>query len=86
MRRTALLSTIMAAAVMLAGGAAFAAAGQLDRTFSGDGKVVTDLKGGRFGQHEVRDVIVQPDGKLVAAGATFSGTGADYALARFSRR
>lgn len=74
----------MALAFLLACGAAFAAA--LDRTFSGDGKVVTDPNGRSVGEHAARDVIAQPDGKLVAAGATFDGSTSDFALARFLRR
>lgn len=41
------------------------AAGDLDPSFSGDGKVITDLFGGGDTAH---DVVVQPDGKVIVAG------------------
>ncbi|HEX6680654.1 MAG TPA: PASTA domain-containing protein [Gaiellaceae bacterium] len=54
-------------------------AGTLDATFDGDGKVITD-----FGGDDVAGgVTVQADGKIVAAGGTFSGDG-DFALARYN--
>lgn len=51
-----------------------AAPGDLDRRFGRRGKVVTD-----FGA-EANALVLQPDGKLVAAG--WGGTG-DFALARY---
>jgi uncharacterized delta-60 repeat protein len=60
--------------------AARGAGGDLDRTFGGDGKVLTD-----FGAVEgVAAVAVQSDGKIVAAGSTGSGgSSSDFALARY---
>ncbi len=60
MRKSVLLLASMALAVLLASGAAWAASGQLDKTFGGgDGKVVNK-------QHEtIRDVEVLPNGKIV---------------------
>ncbi|HET7856272.1 MAG TPA: PASTA domain-containing protein [Gaiellaceae bacterium] len=61
-----------------------ARAGDLDTTFGGDGKVVTD-----FGQLDaVEDLSVQADGKIVAVGTTVSRTtsvDAQFALARYGR-
>jgi uncharacterized delta-60 repeat protein len=56
-------------------------AGELDPTFSGDGKVLTD-----FGALDnANDVAIQPDGKIVAAGATRVGTNPlNFALARYN--
>jgi len=51
--------------------------GTLDTTFSTDGKVTTDFAGGN---DVARDVALQPDGKIVAAGAS----GSDFALARYN--
>jgi uncharacterized delta-60 repeat protein len=42
--------------------------GTLDRTFSGDGKVVTDVRGT---DEEARTLRIQPDGKIVVVGFTF---------------
>jgi uncharacterized delta-60 repeat protein len=58
--------------------------GALDRTFGTGGKVTTDF----FGNSDVANaLIVQPDGKLVAAGAAFlsGGSNPDFALARYNR-
>jgi uncharacterized delta-60 repeat protein/uncharacterized repeat protein (TIGR01451 family) len=55
--------------------------GSLDQGFDGDGRVVTD-----FGGHEIaRDVAIQLDGGIVAAGlSSTSSTGvSDFAVARY---
>jgi uncharacterized delta-60 repeat protein len=55
--------------------------GTLDATFGAGGKVVTDVSG-TGSDNEAFAVAVQPDGKIVAAGA--SGTiRSDFALARY---
>ena len=55
--------------------------GVLDTTFSGTGKVVTDLGGNDQG----RALAIQPDGKLVMVGnASSPATGIDIAVARFN--
>lgn len=52
--------------------------GNLDPTFSGDGKLTTD-----FSQSDdrARSVALQPDGKIVAAGS--AGANQDFAVARY---
>ena len=55
---------------------AFAAPGDLDPSFDGDGKVLTDFRG----FDPVEALVVQPDGKLVAVGGIFVGG----ALARYN--
>ncbi|MDQ3774620.1 MAG: hypothetical protein M3461_09740 [Pseudomonadota bacterium] len=51
----------------------------MDRSFSADGGVLTD-----FGGFEAASaVVVQPDGRLVAAGTAFVGGSRDFALARY---
>lgn len=52
-------------------------AGELDPSFSGDGKQVTDLGG----DDEAVAVVIQPDGKLVVAGNT--GANATPVIARY---
>jgi uncharacterized delta-60 repeat protein len=52
--------------------------GSLDATFSGDGKVLTDLGSGEG--DVATAVALQPDGKIVVAGFTHRG---DFALARY---
>ena len=64
--------------------ARYTASGALDTTFDRDGKVTTDFGGGSDG---ARDVVVQADGKIVAAGSGFPAQGRplDFALARYNR-
>ena len=57
-----------------------AAPGDLDASFGGDGRVLTD-----FGASDVANAVaVQPDGMIVAAGAIGGPGGSDFALARYS--
>jgi uncharacterized delta-60 repeat protein len=56
---------------------AHAAPGDLDLTFSGDGKQTTDFD---FGSSSATATVLQADGKIVAAGGTYD----DFALARYS--
>jgi uncharacterized delta-60 repeat protein len=59
----------------------FTSDGTLDPTFGAGGKVTTSFEGGGSG----RDIVVQPDGKLVAAGAARTSSGnAGFGLARFN--
>ena len=62
---------------------AIAAAGDLDTSFSGDGKQMTDFG---FGADDgASGVVLQGDGKIVAAGTAAGGaTGNDFALARYN--
>jgi uncharacterized delta-60 repeat protein len=62
--------------------AAIAAAGDLDPTFSGDGKQTTDFPGGF---DEATGVALQQDGRIVVVGVAGAGnfTG-DFALARYN--
>jgi uncharacterized delta-60 repeat protein len=62
-------------------GGAAAAPGDLDRTFSGDGKLTIDLGGFDSGQ----DVAVAPNGRIVVGGFGWSGqTTTDLAAARLT--
>ena len=54
--------------------------GALDTTFSGDGTLTTDFSNGSDAANEV---AVQGDGKIIAAGLTNPGNGANFALARY---
>jgi uncharacterized delta-60 repeat protein len=60
-----------------------AAAGDLDPSFGVGGKVTTDF-GFAISTDRARAVVVEADGKLVAAGVAFSGTSDDFALVRYS--
>ncbi|GEM82756.1 delta-60 repeat domain-containing protein [Meiothermus hypogaeus] len=54
--------------------------GQLDSSFGQDGKVITPL-----GQHaRAYALVLQPNGKLIAAGASYDGRQNDFALARYN--
>jgi uncharacterized delta-60 repeat protein len=64
--------------------ARYAPNGALDPSFGTDGLVTTDFYG--FTDHAQGGLVVQPDGKLVAAGAAFTlftGGYYDFALARY---
>ncbi|WP_405821563.1 calcium-binding protein [Streptomyces sp. NBC_01390] len=65
------MAAIGLALVLTLPGTAIAAPGDLDPTFSGDGKVLT----GFADDDQARDVAVQPDGKIVSVGAS-----ADYSV------
>jgi uncharacterized delta-60 repeat protein len=79
-----LLTTITGSVLVLllaAGPKAYAAPGDLDPTFSGDGKVLIDFAGGDDGASAV---AAQPDGKIVAVGfATLPVAGRVFGVARF---
>ena len=54
--------------------------GSLDTSFSGDGVATTN----RLNASGISAIALQPNGKIVAAGSAFDGTGRlDFALARF---
>jgi uncharacterized delta-60 repeat protein len=53
-------------------------AGELDPTFDGDGRVITDFGAGEEGQ----DIAIQADGKVVVAGVSYAAN--DFALARYN--
>jgi uncharacterized delta-60 repeat protein len=59
--------------------AAFAAPGDLDPTFDGDGKATMPILNGASGT----GTAIQGDGKIVVAGSAFNGTNYDFAVARF---
>jgi len=54
--------------------------GALDGTFGSGGQVVTDLGG----NDEAFALVVQPDGRLVAAGVSTAAGSLDFALARYN--
>jgi uncharacterized delta-60 repeat protein len=55
--------------------------GSLDGSFGSGGKVVTDL--GSDGD-QADSLVIQADGKIVVAGSTGSGSGSDFAVARYN--
>lgn len=54
--------------------------GSLDPSFGSGGKVTTMFSGLRA---EVTALVLQPDGRIVAAGSAFGGGESDFALARY---
>ncbi len=55
--------------------------GSLDTTFNSTGKVTTDISGAtEFGY----GVVIQPDGKIVVAGASYNGSDYDFAVVRYN--
>jgi uncharacterized delta-60 repeat protein len=57
------------------------ASGALDPTFGGDGFVTTDFQGG---PDKFFTVLIQPDGKIVAAGRAWIPNDFDFATARYN--
>ena len=55
--------------------------GSLDASFGNGGKVVTDFAGGT---DSALGIALQPDGRMVAVGASFVGTIGDFALVRYN--
>ena len=81
LRSAAVLVAAIVVGVVFSAGAQ-AAPGDLDLTFSGDGKQTTDFAG----SDQANGVAVQADGKIVAVGGAGGGTGnpGRFALARYN--
>jgi uncharacterized delta-60 repeat protein len=79
----ALIATMLVtlAASLLVTAAAQAAPGDLDPTFSGDGRELTNIGVSDYG----RDIAIQADGKIVLVGGSYAGVGGghNFALARY---
>jgi uncharacterized delta-60 repeat protein len=62
--------------------ARYEANGNLDFSFEGDGKVIT----GFFGSAAIGGIVLQPDGRIVAAGSAFANPagGRDFVLVRYN--
>ncbi len=58
----------------------FAQAGELDSTFSGDGKVITSIGSSN---DVASSIVVQSDGKIVVGGYANPGSNYDFALVRY---
>ena len=76
-RRLALFVTFTSLGMTASAGVAAATPGDLDATFSEDGRALTDFPGGA---DQARDVARQSDGKLVAVG----GAGGNFTIARYN--
>src|SRR5215471_223480 len=59
----------------------FCQAGTLDKTFSGDGRVIT---GFGYGDDFGNSVAIQGDGKIVVAGNASNSKNYDFGLARYN--
>jgi len=83
--KRALVVSIGLAIALTQGGIAHAASfGAFDRSFGGDGRVTTTfVRHGRFTEDAAYGVIVQPDGKIVAAGYRNATGGQAMALVRY---
>lgn len=57
--------------------------GALDTTFSLDGKVTTSFSSYNAAMDSIRTILIQPDGKIVAFGNSFTGVNYDLAIARY---
>lgn len=55
--------------------------GTLDNTFDSDGKTMTDFNGNI---EVINAIVIQPDGKIVAAGSSWDGHQSHFALARYN--
>ena len=79
--RLIVLATATLALPLALPGVAQAASGDLDPTFGTGGKVTTDFNGN---DDEAHGLVIQADGKLVAAGFAKTSRGEDFALARYN--
>ena len=75
------LPVFIIASLLFSSPSASAAIGDLDISFSGDGKVTTAI--GASGD-VAYSVVLQSDGKIVVAGFSFNGANHDFALARYN--
>jgi len=76
------ISSMIAVLLLVFATNALAATGDLDTTFSTDGKVTTD-----FGGHTtdfVYGAAIQQDGRIVMTGYSYNGSSNDFALARYN--
>ena len=78
--RTVLRITLVLLGLTFCFGIALAAAGDLDNSFSGDGKVTTDVASDDRGNA----LAIQPDGKIVVAAEYSTGSDYDFALLRYN--
>jgi uncharacterized delta-60 repeat protein len=78
------IAVLLGSAILSAG--AQAASGDLDPTFSGDGKLTTGFRaGGDSGNDVANGIAVQDDGKIVVVGGSGTrATGSDFTLARYN--
>jgi uncharacterized delta-60 repeat protein len=74
-------SILLLFAICLLPAVSHAQAGNLDLTFSGDGKVTTPVG---TNNEEARSVAIQSDGKIVVAGYTYNGTRYSIAVVRYT--
>src|SRR5438309_1488545 len=72
---------LMAASALFSGASTQAGPGDLDTTFNGTGKVITDFAGAN---DQAGSVALQSDGKIVVAGSSDPGGNLDFALARYN--
>ena len=80
------ISLFLALAIMFAGIAPVLAAPViLDPTFGTGGTVITNFgSDGLFNPSNVQDIVLQPDGKIIAAGSCSFCNRGDFALARYN--
>src|SRR5204862_2697705 len=80
----AICATAITLAFVVSGGTVLAVDGDLDPTFGTEGKVLTDFD---HSTDIANAVAVQPDGKLVVVGTTYTNndfSGEDFAAARYN--
>ncbi len=82
MRKTirSLFTSILAAAFLSHAPSLHAGPADLDTTFNGTGKVITQVGTNAYG----KGVAVQADGKVLVAGYSSNGTNNDFALVRYN--
>jgi len=80
-RTTLFLLTVLVPAAILQPRIAVASLGDLDLSFSRDGKVTYGIGSGNDSGN---GVLVQPDGKIVVSGSSFDGAKEDFALTRIN--
>ena len=75
------IGTVLTTCALLSASPASAAPGDMDPSFgSGFGKVMTAIG---MSNDYGRAIALQPDGKIVVAGACYNGSNYDFCLARY---
>ncbi len=82
LRRGCTVALAVVGMLVMSAGPAAAAAGALDRTFGGDGTVITRFA---LGDARAYAIATQPDQKVVAVGQVTSSSGTRFAVARYDR-
>src|ERR1051325_1610772 len=58
--------------------------GLLDQNFGSGGRATTDMSSGTINSQRAKGIVIQPDGRIVAAGRAYNGTRAVFGVTRYN--